>query len=270
MTRLYFILMVLGGLFSCDDEIPYDLKQPEAGQQKVLVEEISGVRCPNCPDGSRLLEALNADFDSSLVIVTYHAGSFSIPYKESRYDFKTDQTVALMEYLGRPIGYPSAAIQRIPLQDQSTYQRFPNTWTTTISEVLNSEPGVDLNLSVDTLGSVVNLHLSALFLRSVSAPVYLTAYLTESGLVDPQADTRAGDEHVPDYVHDHVLREVLTPVTGLLWGEGFQELDFREDSLRIDFESMPRVVDRSRTSFVVFLHTRSGVLQVEKIETYPR
>lgn len=270
MTRFFFLMIGICSMLSCDDEIHYDLKKPEAGKQKVLVEEISGVRCPNCPDGSRLLEALNVDFDSSLIVVTYHAGSFSIPYKESKYDFKTDKTVALMEYLGRPIGYPSAAIQRIPLQGQSTYQRFPNTWTTTISEVLSTEPVVDLKLSVDTIGSVVNLHWSALFLEAVNSPVYMTAYLTESGLIDPQADTRAGDEHVPEYVHDHVLREILTPVTGSKWADEFQELDFREDSLQLDFDAIPRLVEPSNATFVVFLHSGNGVLQVEKIYALPK
>lgn len=269
MRHVIYIMVLWLAWCSCDDEIPYELVQPQAGKQKVLVEEISGVRCPNCPDGSRLLEALNEDFDSSLIVVTYHAGSFSIPYPESKYDFKTGQTVALMEKLGRPLGYPAAAVQRIPVSGGDTFQRYPNTWTTTISEVLGREPVVDLELDVEVDGSTIKVQISALFLEHVSGPVYMTAYLTEDGLVDPQADTRSGDEFVPDFVHDHVLREVLTPVEGRWWSDGFQSLDSHRDSLQFSFDNLPIVETPSNTDVIVFLHTSTGVLQVEKAKAFP-
>lgn len=270
MIRLIWILILWLVWISCDDEIPYELVQPQAGQQKVLVEEISGVRCPNCPDGSRLLEALNADFDSSLIVVTYHAGSFSIPYPESKYDFKTDQSVALMEMLGRPLGYPAAAIQRKPVPGENTFQRYSNTWTKVISEVLSSDPKVDLELEVVTAENEVVVRVSALFLESLTQPVFLTMYLTENGLIDPQADTRAGDEFVPDFVHNHVLRAILTPLTGQLWGNGFEALDLKRDSLLFSFDNFPGVADPSKSDVVAFLHTNEGVLQVEKAKAFPR
>lgn len=269
MRHIIYIMIWWVMWSSCNDEIPYDLVQPQAGRQNVLVEEISGVRCPNCPDGSRLLEALNEDFDSSLIVVTYHAGSFSIPYTESKYDFKTDQTVALMEMLGRPLGYPAAAIQRLPVPGENTFQRYSNTWTTTISEVLQQEPLVNIELEVQALGTGVKVGVAALFLENVDQAVFMSAYLTEDGLIDPQADTRAGDEFVPDFVHDHVLRAVLTPIEGRRWSGGFQELDFRQDSLQFNFDDIPIVVNPSRTHVIVFLHTPSGVLQVEKAKAFP-
>lgn len=269
MIRLIGIIILCCGFWSCDDEIPYELVVPEPGQQKVLVEEISGVRCPNCPDGSRLLEALNADFDGNLIVVTYHAGSFSIPYKDSKYDFKTDQTVELMEMLGRPIGYPAAAIQRIPVEGQDGFQRFSNTWTTIISEVLSSTPVVDLTLAVDTVGTRHQLVISALFLEAMDHPVYLTVYLTEDGLVDPQADTQAGEEYVEDFVHNHVLRRILTPVTGRKWADRSDAFLLMEDSLQVDFHEMPEIVDPGKTAFVVFVHTNDQVLQVEKAKAFP-
>lgn len=269
MKNKGFIVFFLLALCACNDEISYDLAEPTAGKQKVLIEEISGVRCPNCPDGSRLLEALNADFDSSLIVVTYHAGSFSSPYAASKYDFKTPQTVGLMELLGRPEGYPSAAIQRMPLSDQKTFQRLPTTWTTTISDAINAEPKVDLKLAVDTVNSISNLSISALFLKDIHKPVYLTAYLTEDGLVDPQADSQSNEEYVVNFKHNHVLREILTPVEGTKWSDGYEALDFKEDELQIDLHSLLNIVDPKKMAFIVFVHTEDGVLQVEKISSVP-
>ncbi len=269
MNRLGYILIWFLVWNSCDDEISYDLVQPQPGQQKVLVEEISGVRCPNCPDGSRLLESLNADFANSLIVVTYHAGSFSIPYPASKYDFKTDQSVALMDKLGRPLGYPAAAIQRIPVSGGDSFQRYSNTWGATIAGVLESEVPLDLKLEVEGRDTEVNVRISALFLKDIPIPVYLTVYLTENGLIDPQADTRVGDEYVPDFEHNHVLRAVLTPLEGKLWKNNFRELDVHQDSLMIRFEDFPIVEDPSQSEVVVFLHTKDGVLQVEKAKAFP-
>jgi len=267
MRNRWFIVFIFLVLYGCNDEIYYELAKPEAGKQKVLIEEVSGVRCPNCPDGSRLLDALNKDYDSSLIVVTYHAGIFSNPYIDSKYDFKTSQTVGLMELLGRPEGYPSAVIQRRPLSDQKTFQRLPNTWATIISAAVNADPVVDLKLSVlaDTMGATTDLNISALFLEAVNKAVYMTVYLVENGLIDPQADSQSKEEYVLDYVHNHVLREVLTPLEGTKWSDGFQPLDFKEDMLHIELDSLPHVIDLEKTAFVVFLHTEDGVLQVEKI-----
>src|SRR5690606_31959253 len=99
--------------------------------------------------------------------------------------------------------------------------------------------------------------------------VYLTVYLTENGLIDPQADTRVGDEYVPDFEHNHVLRAVLTPLEGKLWKNNFRELDVHQDSLMIRFEDFPIVEDPSQSEVVVFLHTKDGVLQVEKAKAFP-
>lgn len=252
--------------FACDDGISYELARPMGGKQKVLVEEISGVRCPNCPDGSRLLESLNENYDSNLIIVTYHAGSFSIPYKDSKYDFKTGQSVALMELLGRPEGYPSAVIQRKINSGDNRYQRLSNTWTSAISAELGKESVVDLTIKVERVDAHTNLRVSALFLKSVNTPVFMTAYLVEDGLIDPQADIQSKEEYVVDFKHNHVLREILTPIEGRKWSDGYQELEFKEDDIQVALSTLPQVVDPKNTTFVVFVHTKEGVLQVEKVK----
>ncbi len=265
MRNILFGIALLFTALACDDSISYELARPVAGKQKVLVEEISGVRCPNCPDGSRLLESLNDDFDSSLIVVTYHAGSFSIPYEDSKYDFKTDQSVALMEMLGRPEGYPSAVIQRKANSGDNRYQRLSNTWTSAITAELGGEPIVELTILVDTVDAITILKVSALFLKEVNTPVFMTAYLTEDGLIDPQADSRSKEEYVVNFQHNHVLREILTPVKGRKWADGFKALDFKEDEIHVDLNSISQIVDPGKTSFVVFVHSKDGVLQVEKI-----
>lgn len=273
LTRLQIqccCCMLLGILcVACNDEIDYQLVRPEPGQQKILVEEVSGVRCPNCPDGTRLLTSIASEFDSALVIVTYHAGFFSVPYKESIYDFKTEQSVALLDYLGLPMGYPSAAIQRLKDDGQASAQRLSNTWYSMISQLVAELPQVSIHLEVNQIGEDTQIVYGLLANEDIDKPLYGHLYLLEDGLIDYQSDSRASDGVVTDYEHNHVLKKILTPIEGELLGSSITELTRVNDSLTLQLSSMEEIVDPAKTSFVFFITDDEKVLQVEKAYNNP-
>jgi hypothetical protein len=49
--------------------------------------------------------------------------------------------------------------------------------------------------------------------KDLTGKIHLSIMITESGIVDAQNDLEAGGI-VPDYVHKHVLRDMLTPAAG--------------------------------------------------------
>ena len=85
---------------------------PALGDRKVLVEEFTGVRCVNCPAGASELDNLRGIYGDRLVVVSVHAGEFSPPFSDSRFDFRTPEGEALEKRLGAPLGYPTAVINR--------------------------------------------------------------------------------------------------------------------------------------------------------------
>jgi thiol-disulfide isomerase/thioredoxin len=112
-------LISLSALMSCHENQPeYTLLKPESGDRVVVVEEFSGARCPNCPQGTQQLEDLKSLYGDQLIIVTIHAGDFAFKYDESSFDFTTSEGNVLLQMLGNPIGYPSAVINRV--KDPST------------------------------------------------------------------------------------------------------------------------------------------------------
>ncbi|WP_236969799.1 Omp28-related outer membrane protein [Membranihabitans marinus] len=264
-----YTLMILILCMSCNDEIDYQLVRPEPGQQKILVEEVSGVRCPNCPDGTRLLTSIASEFDSAIIVVTYHAGFFSVPYPESVYDFKTEETVALLNLLGNPIGYPSAAIQRLKDDGQSSAQRLTNTWYSTINQLIADVPELSLHLEVDQFGEDTQITYGVLTNDDIDRPLYGHLYLLEDGLIDYQSDSRASDGVVTNYEHNHVLKKILTPLEGELLGNSFAELSRVNDSMTLQLSSIEEVVDPAKTSFVFFVTDDEKVLQVEKAYNNP-
>ena len=85
-----------------------------SGQERqVLIEEFTGVRCVNCPAGSQAIEDLLAIPGERLVAISIHAsGPFSPPYPESLYDFQTPDGENLLNFLGIPLGFPTAVVNR--------------------------------------------------------------------------------------------------------------------------------------------------------------
>ena len=86
MKKIIYLCLLTVVLGSCTEIAPV---VPALGDRKVLVEEFTGVRCVNCPAGASELENLKGIYGERLVIVSIHAGDFSPPFTDSRFDFRT-------------------------------------------------------------------------------------------------------------------------------------------------------------------------------------
>ena len=124
-----YILPVLAlfaiAFWGCEER---ELTIPEltVGARRVLVEELTGVKCTNCPDGTNLLVDLQNTYgaENLVVVAVHYAPGFNDPYtgaNASKYDFKTEDGTAMAKFVGTFEGAPSAAIARIlrsrPAQD---------------------------------------------------------------------------------------------------------------------------------------------------------
>lgn len=175
----------------------------------VLVEEYTGVRCVNCPQGSAELDALLDTYGDNLVAISIHAGIFSSPYPESNYNFQTDDGTALLGYLGSPTGYPAAIINRKQFAGEPNRAMFPANWAGAISSEIANQADVRISLShnYDETTRELEIKSELYFLEDISGDVNYTLVITEDSIVDVQID-QAGK--IPDYVHKHVLRDVIT------------------------------------------------------------
>ena len=120
MAKYTFLFVAICvSMFSCKEETVYI---PPLGQntssntsnnlKNIFIEEFTGVKCVNCPDGAAVIEDLKSKYKDRLVAVSIHAGFFAKKMTESKFDFKTAQGNSLLTYLGEPAGYPAAVINR--------------------------------------------------------------------------------------------------------------------------------------------------------------
>jgi hypothetical protein len=184
-------------------------------KRQVLVEEFSGVKCVNCPAGSDAIQVLAGIYGEQLVAVSIHAGFFSTPYPENRYDFQTQNGYALLDYLGQPLGFPTAVINRRQFAGQDALQLNQREWAGAVAAELETPPKVKIDIqntfdAGDRLLQVaVDLYLQE---RINEEDVRLSVLVMEDNIQDFQL-TPAGK--VGNYNHRHVFREMLTDFRGL-------------------------------------------------------
>ena len=222
---LGLILCALVFLLASCEEIPPTLNLVAEGggpvtseladQPKgVLIEEFTGVRCVNCPAGAEAIAQFKVLYGKQLVPVALHTGFFARPYAENRVDFRTADADAIEVYLGEPQGYPSAVIDRLVYEGETGLQVTRNSWAGYIGARLAEEPRIALGLTTayDTLSRQLTVDVEMLGrLGTDGREAFLTVLLLENDIVDYQL-TPEGKQ--ADYVHEHALREAITPPLG--------------------------------------------------------
>ena len=205
MKRIIFFLSFIG-FAACTEISPV---VPSLGDKKVLVEEFTGVRCVNCPAGASELENLKSIYGDRLVIVSIHAGDFAPPYSDSKYDFRTTDGTALEAWLGVPLGYPTAVVNRKKFDGQRSLQVTKANWAGLIADESKTTSLLNLAINKKYTKDSRDLTMTVTLIPTDKLPedLRLSVLLTENGVVDQQ-ETPQGKKS--DYTHQHVLRRVIS------------------------------------------------------------
>ena len=214
MKNIFYVLIAASMLFSACAEKTLVIPELSAGKKRILIEEITGVNCPNCPDGARELKALQNQFGKeNLIIVGIHSGgNLSSPISGSKYDFQIQEGYDMTNYIGTLFGLPSASINRIEnLADETPF--LIGGWAAQVSAELAKDYGLDIfvnntyNAETRTLDINVNLAPE----NPINEEARLTVVITQDSIVDAQYE---GTIILPNYMHQHVLRDVVSKTDG--------------------------------------------------------
>lgn len=232
----YIAVVLLLALSSCDyidgpktvgiEPLPSD------STRKVLLEEYSGHRCPNCPPSHRESKKLDSLFGDDLIIVTIHASGFATPVPSLGYpaDYRTDLGDAMELNYGASltIGYPAGMINRAEFSGEQLHKY--TTWGQHAATVLSSTAALKLDMDVDYNASSrqASITVDMEYYQDAADNHQLMLIVTEDSLISAQLD---GFNQVNDYVHRHVLRDNITsgfwgvPVSGatISQGDTFQQ-----------------------------------------------
>lgn len=260
------LICLLFSLWGCREIMPIipPVGPPALGERKVLIEEFTGVRCVNCPDGSAEIENLQSLYGENLVAVSIHAGFFSDPYPENLYDFRTPEGTQIQSYLGEPDGYPTAVINRKKFEGESALQLGRAKWAGLIAQEANLPPVINVNAEVAFNASSRDMAITvtSVPVADINAPLFLTIMITESNIRDMQYTNDGFD---PNYNHKHVLRKVLTGTTGDPIGDAFA---LGDNIVRTYNFNLPTDWNPVNCHVIAFVHHANGndkeVLQVDE------
>lgn len=226
MRSLLFLFLLL--LTSACSEIPPEINPRMDGaptgadtstvdiqERRVLIEEFTGIRCVNCPAGAAAIKRLIEQHENRVVALSIHAGFFARPYQEtSRYDFRTSDGNSIQSYLGEPLGYPTAVINRRRFDGEPDLQLGQSLWPGYVQQELARPPQLylDIEAAFDAADRSLDITVYLSIADDISAEaVRLSLALTEDGIEDAQL-TPEGEKS--DYIHNHVLRDMITPFDG--------------------------------------------------------
>ena len=184
-------------------------------QQNVLIEDITGVRCVNCPQGNAIIDSLISTYSGRVEAIGIHSGMYSLPYQVYNDTFATAQSNALANYLdiGNPGTFPEGCVNQKLFNGQSAILIDRSLWAgLALQELLdtikvNISVSNNYNSSTRSLGVTVTVN----YLSTVTSPQKLNVVITESNIVSPQLTPDGLDS---TYVHNHVFREALSNPTG--------------------------------------------------------
>lgn len=264
---------------------------PAAQSKNALIEDVSGVQCVNCPDAaviSKQIMDANPDRVYSIVMHpnTPSLNSLCAPVNKEGYkskaDFRTGDAAKLIQVLGTPNSLPSGYINRRLFSGQTNRFTSRTDWASLCGTEMATSTPVNIELHNDfkeaTNEGVIGIKLT--YTGAVTKKQYITIALIEDSLIDVQEYEDKQTFEVkfnPDYVHMHVLRDVITYATGDAVSETVTDIGpgrvFEKDyayKMRIEDPSNNQTfnVIPKNAKLIVFVHEDApdyNILQVKEI-----
>lgn len=229
MRNILFIILAVIFLQACEEKpvtIP-EFQEIETGKV-VLIEELTGVSCPNCPTGSKTVEAIADKYNDNIIVVGIHGDFLSEPITkegyESKYDLRTDAGKFLEGYLAPWISKPCAYFNRVKKESDDFFGNSAGggEWFSRAEEELNRDQVIGLNLTPEYDQDSRKLKLKVIVdpLVDLQGDYYVSVMITENNIIDSQKDA---DKIKTDYHHKHVLRDMITAYEGDPVGTSFSE-----------------------------------------------
>ena len=222
-----FLAVAVLLLPGCDNiEEPYLENVPDStggppgdAIKKILIEDYTGFLCNNCPVATEIAEEIKQAFPEQVVIMAVHAGEFAEPFPSGKfsYDFRTlvgDRDLDGFFKISAA-GLPKGMVNRVKVNGVRALDK--DQWAAVASEFVGKDPVVSIQLqnTYDPVTRTLDVVADVEYLQDADTDNHLVLYLLEDNFVQYQKDKRHDPQDLPDYVHQHVLRDGIT----VTWGD---------------------------------------------------
>ena len=181
----------------------------------VLLEEFTGVRCINCPDGHIIIQSLKSTYGEKVASAAFHTNDLGEPYNGATQDLRTADGEILQDYLVYQGAKPSATVDRVKFSSGDISPMYSKgTWSKHVQTELEKEAPLNIYIApvydstTRTLSFTTELH----YTKAVSEQQKISIFLLETNLVQPQIN--ASNVVDPNYIHRDVFRKAVTNIKG--------------------------------------------------------
>lgn len=231
-TKLYFLIIVFCGCIEIPPDIDFSKKVeglkdttyitsqvPVPIKKTIFIDDISGVRCTNCPTAAEIVHKAINDNPGKVIAVTSYPKI--LPGLTTPFTGFEDLRTSLADNIAsnifkNPSVLPTGGVNRKIFPGETEPGMHYTKWAGSINSVKTEESPIILNgkiLSIDPITKKGKLNVSVIFAKNHTESVNLTIYITENKVISKQSMPSGPAKD--DYEHNHVLRAGLTTFDGI-------------------------------------------------------
>ncbi len=184
---------------------------PPAQNKNALIEELTGVKCANCPVGHQLVKDLKASYPNKIISTANHTNFLGSPYpgNPDLRNAKAEDLISSSNY-GPLTDKPSAMIDRTINPANNAYLQLKGVWSSAVAGQLSKTTPVNITIvnKFDSITRELKVKVIAQFTQTVSENLKIVVALTENDIVAQQL--QPDNTLLANYVHQDVLRDYLT------------------------------------------------------------
>ena len=218
--------------------------------KKIVLEEFTGIDCPNCPDGHLQATQIHDQNPGNVFLINIHSGSYSVPDASGDLDFRSSFGDAL-DNQSNLAGYPAATINRHVFPTLSmnpggtAMSRGGGAWFTAANDILTQSSCVNvaaeatLDISTRELTVIVEAYYTD---NSTVSTNKVHVALLQNNIEGPQSGASANPSQVlpnGDYNHQHMLRHLLTGQ----WGDAISSTSIGSFFTNTYTYNIPQMLD---------------------------
>jgi hypothetical protein len=233
--------------------------------KNVLIEEFTGVKCPNCPDGHNIVATIQNVNPSRVIAIGYYpfGQAQTEPLKDlTKADFRIADATELSTLLGGIQFLPIAAVDRKMFGGAILTAR--TLWSSNVQARLAVATPINMQLSVnyDDASREAIIKTTLKYTSALSTKHNISLAIYENNLVDAQEYPTYIDS---SYTFKHVLRDVITPVGG---ASVLDSLTTKAAGLVFEktiLYTLPAKWNPSNCKIVAFVHDAAATKEVYQV-----
>ena len=234
-NKIIFLLLIFVIFFGCKEIPPVinfektnaDLLDttyiissvPDNVKTMVLIEDLTGVNCSNCPKAADKIKTIKSQNQGKVISIAEYPWSLSnLTAPWTGFDTLNSKEAddIFINIYNNPPGIPTGGVNRKMYNGETALWVSYFNWAGYADLVKNEDSKCIISTEVinkDTILCTAKVKVKVIFTQQYDKQLNLTVYLTENNIISKQ--------HMPDgtkndnYIHSHALRKAITPYNGV-------------------------------------------------------